>query len=658
MTSSMRHTSLPHLVMAALICSGLSAASQQDPEALREYIRAEYPDLRKLHAGEFLAKAEAAGLLPDRADRIRAKRVLAELRRDKASGRGVMRFDVQRPYAGDFASAGGGQINAPGMLEGVAAELEYNDSLPYADALQGRTFVAGSIAEQGDRDYFAVEVAATAVVSAAVLPRGGTAIEDARLLIQNAAGAFVAFNDDARGSLFPSLSAILPAGSYRFAVDVFPGSSLGDYTLNLQQLPYSPENVTLGVLTAGSINDSSGQLFKLSLAESSQLELEFTPGPLDLRLSILREDNGLYYFVDDSSSGLDPNFAGELPAGEYYLLIDEFTGAAGAYSFQVDAIPSAALLVCDAAPVTGNITGAENYCLYSLSLASASELNLQVAPGAVNPLDDSVLDLLDADLQLIASNDDAAANLLSSLQTFLPAGDYFVALRGFGASDGAFSLSAVCSPLPSGQQGAFSSNPGATAPGEEALWHMSIKTGNPVELVLGDTGSHLDPRFTCVGSDGRRVLLNERGPLGDDNRGAGFLTVDEYMITVRSENNDAGGDFAIEIRPPLWIDESTPGVCRAAGHHKAEELVALFVGPSEAPPSVLFPMSLDGFLLLSSINPGVRFMFAPANGKYDFGEVPVVSCTIQGINFEIFDPSFFAGRWTDVINIVNGVISP
>jgi hypothetical protein len=135
------------------------------------------------------------------------------------------------------------------------------------------------------------------------------------------------------------------------------------------------------------------------------------------------------------------------------------------------------------------------------------------------------------------------------------------------------------------------------------------------------------------------------------------LSVGDYLVTVRSESNSGSGDFAVEVRPPLWIDESAPGICSALGHSKEDRLVALFVGPSEAAPTVVFPMFLDGFLLMSSLNTGTRFMMAPAGGEYGFGEVPVVTCTIQGINFDRFEMTLFEGRWTDVINIVNGVIA-
>ncbi|MHC5062660.1 MAG: hypothetical protein ACYTG5_01645 [Planctomycetota bacterium] len=652
----MEHSSLRHFLLALALTPALAAAQHGDPEGMRAYIRSEFPNLAKLQAQDFIRIAQGDGMIEDLADLILAKRVFFELRRDKASGLGAIRFDMDR-MTGGLSAAPANDLDATAREASLTEEIEYNDSLPYADALGASSFIEGSADDPGDLDYYGVDVSETSVVTVSVLPRGGAAIEDARLLIQNELGAFVAFNDDANGSLFPTITAILPAGSYRCAVDVFPGTSLGDYTLNLSQLPKPASRVILGQVTAGNITDVFGELYELSLSEASRLQVQFTAGQLDLRLSILRQDNGIYYFVDDSSSGLDPNFEGELPAGEYYLLVDEFSGAAGAYAFQVDAVAAAPTMVCDAAGVSGEIAGAESYRLYSLTLSAASELDLNVAAGLVDPIDDTVLDLLDADLRLIASNDDSGTNLLSSLQTFLPAGEYFVALRGFGAAAGSFTLSASCSALPAAQRGLFTANLGSTAAGDEALIDMTIKTPNQVELIMLAEGSHPDPRLTCVDAAGRRVLLNERGPLGNEGLQAGFLAPGDYMITVRSENNSGAGDYGVEIRPPLWIDETVPGICKAAGHHKADELVALFVGPGEAAPMSLFPMSLDGFLLLSSINPGVRFMFAPANGEYDFGEVPVVTCTIQGINFDAFEMSFFAGRWTDVINIVNGVIA-
>jgi len=203
----------------------------------------------------------------------------------------------------------------------------------------------------------------------------------------------------------------------------------------------------------------------------------------------------------------------------------------------------------------------------------------------------------------------------------------------------------------------FTNNLISVATSEEALINVELKTPNPVEVLLREGGSHPDPRMTTVDANGHRVLLNERGPLGDSGEAGDFLTPGTYMVTVRSETNLGGGGFGVEVRPPLWVTEINPTLCRGEGHHKEGAPAIVLVGPSEGPPMVLFPGLLDGFLLMTSINDGVLSMVTPTGGQFSWINVPNVSCTVQGLYFDFLGTVTFRGRWTDVINIVGGVIN-
>lgn len=653
LTSASFSSVLCLLLLSPALCA---AAPQGTPQSIRDYILANYPDVHKVMAQDFIQSASSDGLIASLADRILAKQIFLDLRRSKAEGRGALRFDIDRLVNGESAAAGN-ELGFMTLIDAAesSAEQEYNDSGPYADSMADASFMTGSIASDADLDYYSFSMPSTALAIASVLPRGGTPLVDPRLLIQTADGSFVSFNDDANGGLFPTICAILPAGEYRFAVDTFPGSQPGDYTLNILRVPEPVQPLTLGAVTNGSITNLFGELYEFTLAADSHVSMQFTGGPLDLRMTLLRSDNGLHFFVDDSSLGLDPAFDSELPAGDYFVLVDEFAGLTGNYTFVVDATPSSPAISVGV-DVSGALAGAESFRLYRLDLAGPAALSLSTSAGAVDPIDDTIIDLFDQNLHPIASNDDNGASLFSHLDTFLPAGRYYVGVRGFGSAAGSFDLSSSSAPLPVAELAKFTNNVVGTAPGEEALVTVVIKTPNPIEIQLHDDGTHPDPRMTTVDATGHRVLLNERGPLGDSGEDSGFLEPGTYMVTVRSEGNAGAGNFGVEVRPPLWVDEVGPGICRGMGHHKEGDPVLVLVGPSEAPPMVLFPGLLEGFLLMTSINNGVLSMVTPVGGEITWVDIPDVTCTVQGLYFDFLGPVAFNGRWTDVINIVDGVI--
>ena len=92
----MAHSSRSLVLVALVLSPALAAAPQGNPESIRSYITREYSNVHKVLAQDFMDNAVSDGIVSSVADRILAKQIFFALRKDKAAGRGALRFDIDR----------------------------------------------------------------------------------------------------------------------------------------------------------------------------------------------------------------------------------------------------------------------------------------------------------------------------------------------------------------------------------------------------------------------------------------------------------------------------------------------------------------------------------------------------------------------------------
>ena len=164
-----------------------------------------------------------------------------------------------------------------------------------------------------------------------VTPQAGSAaMTDSVLTLRNAKGDVVAVNDNVGANLFSQISVYLPAGTYYADVASYLGTHGGIY-----RLAVSADPVTILPLAAPGAAGTTAAAN--TLTSHNVYDMQVTEGRVNLRvvsgvdsmLTIQRADGVVVFSNDDSSFGLDAAADVDLPAGRYFVHVNEATGAAG-----------------------------------------------------------------------------------------------------------------------------------------------------------------------------------------------------------------------------------------------------------------------------------------------------------------------------------------
>ncbi len=435
----------------------------------------------------------------------------------------------------------------------TAAELERNDSIGFADALGAQPDFDGDITLAGDTDWVRCDVTATGVVTFDVSQTGTTPIPDATLTIRDAAGQFVAFNDDRPTSFMPLLVLPLPAGTYYAGVQGFAGTNTGTYKLTVTTAPTAFAPVNLGGATAATVPAGGGEVaLQLILPTASAVRLNITAnGGMDMYCAVLRQTGAVHRFVDDGVTGsVDPSLDIQLPAGIYLLAFGDFNAAGGAFTFNTTATAGAIPPIACGATVTGTVTGSESQNLFSLTLAAATNVDLATQ---LTGLSDSIVTVYDRDLNTITYNDDNNNVLASLVNMSLPAGQYYVGVEPFGNNAGGYSLVNTCSAFAS-TLARFGRNSGALLGGDSATLALDVGTPCPVELFT-PLPAVLFPMTAILDASGLCVAYTD---FGDFDLLGARATGGQYFCIVRDYFNQAGA-YDADIGGQLFFPAPTKG---------------------------------------------------------------------------------------------------
>jgi hypothetical protein len=571
---------LPRL---AVLCLFGAAVSAQQNRTFRDYIASRCQEFSDQALADLVLAATRDGLIQTPTDQTGFKAAFAAAL-GKQGG---------RPRRGAVNADCGGAGGAAPLA--VGPELECNDTIGLADAISPNGTTTGTLSSLSDRDVYRMTLTTDSAV--AVTVRGATA-SPPLLNLSDQDGRHIA-----NGHLalpFRSIRTMLPAGTY--LVSVGYQSSPQGYTLTT-----TATAATIATLVPGGPpqNDAitvAGELrtWKLTLAADSQIQVAAAAGSvgLDLHLTLGRGRGGRVFFVDDpgGTGVLDPRLTAGLPAGTFYAFFGELAGRTGPFTVTATATAAPLPLVSCGGPVPGNIADKGTRELYRLVVPAPDQLTLGVAPTGSPALNDAILELYDADLGELCEDDDNGTSFQPRLDLPLPAGLYYLVVRGYNDRVGSYDLNTTCNQSPSWTSLAATSNQVMVPPGSTGAYRLELLTTSPVQLTLADQSAQL----SVMDGTGRlrfhvetSALVTTVGPGTSFAGGALATDQDVLYVLVRTPTN-TGLSTTLLAEAGLWTDST--GVLQSLG--KAGLFHVLLAGRAAAATPIPLLPPFTGHLLI------------------------------------------------------------
>lgn len=644
------HVRLP-LLAAVLGAAGSPLA--QEPVDFRAWLQQRYPEYARANVADATAAARQQGLLRAPGDLLLLKRAFHELRVRKgggASGVPVLRDAPPGPRLFDAS-------------DNIVNEVEFNDGAEFATPMAAAACARGDCSIADDVDVYTF-VSAGEFITAEVQAQGGNPIVDSMLGIKTMGGQMIAFSEDISGSNFLSrISVYLPVGFYQMEIGPWNSTGGGTYDIVMQRDPAALTPLAVGTNSGTTAPPGGGTqtVWTFALATDATVRLQVTPSQpgADLALAVQLADGRLWFLNDDSSAGLDPSADIDLPAGSYSVHVTDLGGGAVPYTIGYAETPIVLADLCFAGLQQGSIIGEESRRLYRLTNPTMGDVDLQTA-GGVQPIGDTIVYLFDSDLDYLCDVDDAniqnASDYYSRMQIGLPAGAYFVAVRGWNTSSGDYTLTPTCGlPFPTTGAVGYGRNlvpvPGG---GRVSLSAVEICSTNSVRLDSsgGFSGSRTIYNFMTGNGESLGVMewVPDTTRTGQSGRSPTRPTVGtlprgtQYALTW-NRFEDPSANFFLDVRPPLHCDGGS-----LTSHGKQGDLVLLF-GDLASGPGVSFAgLGLDGFFCLAFPSPTVTvgIAFYPASGAVNWLTCPAITYGVFLQHGDLFAvPGPFLGVWRD-----------
>lgn len=325
---------------------------------------------------------------------------------------------------------------AGARLAAQAVEVEHNGGRDYATPIGTATTIQGTFATVDDLDvwvfqsngeYFRFQATPTRSFAITILADDGKVVFD---------------SGGIAGSSTPRAATYLPAGTFYLELRT---AVAGPYSISLLRdpCPVSPLLPGANAVQATPVGVTQDvRSFVLTGAERVQIAVV----PSTVAFQVHRAD-GLLLRGNTGAIDMD------LPAGEYRVRAFPTTATTtvtGTVTLTTTPIVMPDLLTAGAQ--TAVSLGQASRRLYRVVLGSPATLDLWTTPLPGND-PDSVLHLLDRNLQAIALADDTDAvaatyGTAARLSVPLPAGEYYVQARMWYTLAGSFTVHASTSPLP------------------------------------------------------------------------------------------------------------------------------------------------------------------------------------------------------------------
>ncbi len=482
-----------------LAFAGVPVAAQQAPSWDR-LIAAQWPgsSIRKVSEAEFLAFVKHQPNADDRKAAVRAflraQYLAYGLPADASldfpvpSGRSAA---ITPGFGVDSITMEGPEPNGDpnGMPAGTPTPLNFGD--------EGHGVLAVN-----DSDWwtFTAPIALDAMLW--IGPGSVSAPDDVVLTVYDSTGVPVAFNDDYH-HFYAQVTMRMQAGAtYYFAVEGFdPATDFGDYTLDFVAAPVAgspnssfgrttvpegaepndnlgtPTPINCGEIGLGNLQQAGDTDWwgpitvpagGMALAAEVDPPLSGTSELYDSVMDIVDPGGVVFATDDDGGPRYLSRVAASLPAGTYYVVVRGYNNAeTGDYALSVDCSSpwpafteapeqngspfttpagTPTVIPCGSV-VTGNLAVVGDQDWYRVVLPRGGLLyaTTDADPNATQNVGDTVVYLRDGAGNELANNDDIdGQSTYSRVQLVVPAGTYYLDVRGYQNARGAYQLTVEC----------------------------------------------------------------------------------------------------------------------------------------------------------------------------------------------------------------------
>ena len=321
--------------------------------------------------------------------------------------------------------------------------------------------------------------------------------------------------------------------------------------------------VTASSSTAGRLERAGDHdYFRVTLSSPGTLTVS-TTGTTDT-VGELQTATGTRLASNDDTVGLNFQLQQQLSAGTYYIQVRGYGNSTGAYTLVVrftagpppsrddhGNTPGQATVVTASSSTAGRLERAGDHDYFRVTLSSPGTLTVSTTGTT-----DTVGELQTATGTRLASNDDTVG-LNFQLQQQLSAGTYYIQVRGYGNSTGAYTLVVrfTAGPPPSRDDHGNTRN-GATTVGLSSLTagrlersgdldYFRVTLSGSGEVTVSTTGT-TDTVGELQTSSGTRITSNDDGGTGYNFRMQQTLSAGTYYIQVRGYGNSTG-DYELSV---------------------------------------------------------------------------------------------------------------
>jgi len=188
-----------------------------------------------------------------------------------------------------------------------------------------------------DFDLYKVVVGKSELTTLAIRGNGSTVIGDSYLLVYDSNMALALESDDenASASALSSISATLPAGTYYAASVGYYGT--GGYAISKAKAIGSTVSAKAGTNQVSIKTQDLAATLQLSLKTPSRIEFRCVEGTLaDAEIFVLDAKTGLSLgWEDDSFDASSCSFGTRLPAGDYAVIVKDWSGGTGSVDVRI-----------------------------------------------------------------------------------------------------------------------------------------------------------------------------------------------------------------------------------------------------------------------------------------------------------------------------------
>jgi len=501
-----------------------------------------------------------------------------------SEGGGTATGTVQSSDASGIARVGGWTLGTAGTnrLTAAAAGLQGSPVSIVATASAGCAVSALSMGQTVnaslattdcafDGGYYTDQFQVTLAAPTSIRLDQVSSVFDTYLIVVDAAGDVVAYDDDGGDGTNSRVTINLAAGTYRVYATSFGPGATGTYALTLQEA--DTECAGVGNLTANSSGTGAlasedcrfddGRLadpWILTIGTSAAVRVDLT-GSFDTYLYVTRMDGTILGEDNDAGEGTGSRVQLNLTAGTYAVwATSALPGVTGTYSVTVtpaDLSCTSATTITAGQTVTGSLTstdclvdGAYYTDFYRFTLTQVTTTRIALNSTAF----DSYLILRNSAGSLVASDDEGGGNGNALISMQLPAGTYYIEASTYesvetGAYALALSASGSCTAVgslsvPQSVTGSLSNTDCALDDGSFAdTWELTLGASTSLELNL--TSTAFDAFLYVVNAAGNTVAWDDDGGEGVNSRIQVNLPAGTYSVIANSFGPAASGAYQL-----------------------------------------------------------------------------------------------------------------